>query len=303
MFRNALVLAFAATVAAGGCGQTENGPAADAAKAALEEIVRKVATAVPAEPAGDTLWYRPDTLFEYIDGDAGRFIDAGFLWVVHTEWRPRGAAGKAYVELDIYDMGSPLGALDVFADSRSDQVPHLALGNEALGTDELLEIRLGRYYVKLVPRHDPSQMRSLMRTLADAVIAAAPAGPGDEQLISPLPTERLVPHSANFTTRGFLGRDFLCNVREAAYETGGKRVRLFVMDAQSPDKAKAALREWKESVPAQSTSPRNLPNVFESTEVYVGTVTVAQKDRYLAGAIGEPESARPMLESLLRRLE
>ena len=92
-------------------------------------------------------------------------------------------------------------------------------------------------------------------------------------------------------------------MREATYESGGKRVRLFVMDAGSDDKARAAFAEWKESVPPQPAHPPDMPNTFTSTEEYVGTIILAHKDRWVAGAIGDETAARLTLDAFLRHLE
>jgi hypothetical protein len=295
-------MAALAALLATGCGPGDSS-APDAPRPAMTRVLDGVAAGVPGQRIGDVMWYEPENLYEYIDGMAGYYVDSGFLLLAHSEWRGRDAKEGAYVELDIYDMGSPAGALDILADARTPQTRYVALGNEAHETDDGMDLRVGGYYVKVVARRDIAGQRDFIKALALAVAQATPAGPSDEALVAPLPAAGMAPHTAAYSTKGFLGRDCLNKVREAAYEVRGKRVRLFVIDAGDADKAKAMLAEWKDSVPPQPIGAQALPNSLSYNEDYVGTVAATVQGKWLAGAIGEAAVARPLLASLLKRLQ
>lgn len=300
--RHAIGLALLAALAAGGCGGSD-AAATDASRAAMTRILDEVKASLSNVPLADVAAYDIENLYEAIDGAAPYFIDSGFVRLVRGEWRPADAKDGAYVEMEWYDMGSPLGALDIIADSRTDKTVYVPIGNEAHLGDDMLELRTGRYYVKLTPRRDAAAVKTLMQTVAQEIAKAAPPGPTDEALVAPLPAEKMVPHSAAGASKDFLGRDFLVNICEATYETGGGRVRLFLMATDSPDQARAAFAAWRQSVPASPATGRDLPNMLTSTEDYAGTIIVAHHKRYLAGAIGDPLAARLLLESFLKRLE
>jgi len=300
--RHLMGLAVFAAFVASGCGSGE--PAGSAApRAAVTKILDGVAAAVPGRRADEVTWYEPENLYEYIDGAAGTYVDAGFVLLAHSEWRATGAKKGAYVELDVYDMGSPLGALDILADGRTPQTKYLDIGNEAQVSDEGIDLRVGRYYARLVARRDIEGQKEFVKAIATAVAKAAPAGPADAELAAPLPSANMVPHSAAYVTKGFLAREFLGKVREAAYEIQGKRVRMFVMDAGSSEKAKAVLAEWKESMPPQPIGAQELPNTISYSEEYVGAITAVAQGHWVAGVIGEPAVAKPLLASFLKHLE
>jgi len=287
---------------AAGCGSGDSA-FSSAPRPALARILDGVAADVPGQRIGDVMWYEPENLYEYINGMAGYYVDSGFLLLAHSEWGGRDAKEGAYVELDIYDMGSPAGALDVLADARTPQTQYAALGNEAHETDDGMDLRVGGYYVRLVARRDIAGQRDFIKALAAAVAQATPAGPSDEALVAPLPAAGMVPHTAAYSTKGFLGRDCLNKVCEATYEVQGKRVRLFVIDAGDADKAREMLAEWKDSIPPQPIGAQALPNSLSYNEDYVGTVSATAQGKWLAGAIGEAAVAKPLLASLLKRLE
>jgi hypothetical protein len=290
-----------AALAVAGCGSGDSS-GAGAGKAEMLRIADAVAAA-GAQRTGDLLWYESENLYEYINGAAAAYTDAGFVRLLHSEWRSAGGKEGAYVELDVYDMGTPLGALDILADARTPQTQYLPLGNEAHQSDDGIDLRVGRYYVKLVARRDIEGQREFLKAIAAAVAKAAPPGPADEKLVEPMPTTNLVPHSVAYTSRNFLGRECLQKVREASYEVQGKRVRLFLMDAGTPEKAKTAITEWKESLPPQPIGASDLPNTMSYNEEYVGAVTAMCHDKWVAGSIGDPAVAQPILNSLLKRLE
>jgi hypothetical protein len=289
--RRLALCAVMASLAAAGCGKS--GPPAPAGdgQAEMARILDAVQAATGAQRAAETAWYGPDTLHELIDGMDRYFLDAGFVRLACADWKAPGAAGDAYVELALYDMGSPEGALDVVADSRTDRTEYLDLGNEAQKTDDGLELRAGRYYARLTARRDVAGRQDFVRRLAEALARAAPPGPSDADLVAPLPAEGMRPHSAAYTTAGFLGRDYLKGVREAAYETDGGPERRFVLEAGDDAAAEALFARWKASVtppPAAAGA-----NELAYDEPYVGRVTVVRDGRRLRGAIRKTAGAGP----------
>ena len=59
----------------------------------------------------------PDTLYEYLDGGAERYVDHGFRRLVHARYQ-RGDDPLACVTVDVFDMGDALGAFGIFSAGR-----------------------------------------------------------------------------------------------------------------------------------------------------------------------------------------
>jgi hypothetical protein len=300
--RYLIAVAALAALIVSGCGSGDSSATA-APRAAVTNILDAVASSVAGSRDDDVTWYEPENLYEYIDGAAPTYTDAGFVILSHSEWRPKGGKEGAYVELDIYDMGSPLGALERLADGRTPQTQYLDIGNEAQASGSDIDLRVGSYYVKLVARRDIEGQKEFVKAIATAIAKSAPAGPADEALVAPLPSTNMVRHSAAYVTKGHLAREFLSKIREAAYEVQGKRVRMFIMDAGDPEKAKAIIAEWKDSIPPQPIGAQELPNTVSYTEEYVGAITAQAQGHWVAGVIGEAAVGKPMLASFLRHLE
>jgi hypothetical protein len=176
--RLALSLSAVLTVAAAGCTPpTSPDPRIEAAEAKMTEILDAAQSATDAERLTEIAWYDAENLYKIIDGMAPQFVDAGFVLLVHSEWRDKESEGPGYVELDLYDMGSPDGAALVFDEPPEAEALPLPGGVKAYAGDALIEFRTDRYYVKLTARRDPAGQQTLLQDLASAVAeAAAPPG-------------------------------------------------------------------------------------------------------------------------------
>ncbi|HUW99970.1 MAG: DUF6599 family protein [Phycisphaerae bacterium] len=165
-----LIGALAALAALAGCGTGEQGAVPDeAAQAAIVEILQAAQAQTQADRVAEIVWYTPETLHEYINGMAPRFVEAGFVILAHTEWRDREDEGPGYVELDLYDMGTAGGAAAVFDEPDAANSLPLPGGVKAYAGDAMIEFRTGRYYVKLTSRRDPEAQEPLLKELAEAV--------------------------------------------------------------------------------------------------------------------------------------
>ena len=169
--RTTLALNIGAIVALAGCGTGEQGAAPDeAAQAAIVEILDAAQT--QADRVAEIVWYTPETLHKYINGMAPRFVDAGFVILAHTEWRDKREEGPGYVELDLYDMGTPAGPMAVFEAPGPGEAVALPGGVSAYADAGTIEFIAGHYYVSLAPRRDVTSQERLLRALAEAVAEA-----------------------------------------------------------------------------------------------------------------------------------
>ena len=172
--RYALLLATAAALTAAGCSDSQDPTPTDGPQAEVMKIL-EAAKATGAAPYGKVLWYTRENLYDYINGMAEEFLDAGFVRLSHSEWKAAGTGGKAYVEIDLYDMGSPKGVAAVMTAPPPDKTAEVAPGVQAYRDEGLCEFAAGRYYIKLTARPDPEGQKALLDTLARAVAEKASA--------------------------------------------------------------------------------------------------------------------------------
>jgi len=164
------------TCLAGGCKETDEAvPTGGDPQAAVADLIHSATDAAGAEPTRGTIYYTPANLYDYIDGQAEEFLAAGFVLLSHSEVRAKGAAGKAYVEIDIYDMASPEGVKKVMVAPPPDKAAEIAPGVQAYRDTGLCEFGVGRYYVRLTARFDTAGQKALVDALARGMAKAAAA--------------------------------------------------------------------------------------------------------------------------------
>jgi len=161
---------------AAGCQWTdEGGPGGSDPQAAMTDILRSATDAAGAEPTGEITWYTPANLYDYIDGQAEEFLASGFVLLGHSEVKAKGAEGKAYIEIDIYDMADPEGVKKVMVAPPPDKAAEVAPGVQAYRDTGMCEFGAGRHYVRLTARIDTEGQEVLLDALARGIAEAAKA--------------------------------------------------------------------------------------------------------------------------------
>ncbi len=104
---------------------------------------------------GATHKFPADHLYEYIDGDADKYVQAG---VVETRTADYVFGGKIEAVVDVFVMSNSAGAAKVFdAEQASDSQP-AQVGDAARLYRGSLTFRKGRYFVRLVAYQDAPQL-------------------------------------------------------------------------------------------------------------------------------------------------
>jgi hypothetical protein len=67
------------------------------------------------KPQAEASFYKPDTLYQYIDGGADVYLLYDFQVLLHQDFK----AGAADITADVYDMGKPEDAFGIYSAERS----------------------------------------------------------------------------------------------------------------------------------------------------------------------------------------
>jgi hypothetical protein len=120
----------------------------------------------PGWSKGETRTFEASRLWEYIDGDADRYIQAGVLRTMTTDYRYQ---GKIEAVADIYVMKAPEGAKKIFDSESSVGSQPVQLGDSARLFPATLTFRKGSYFVRLVAYQEDPEMGKALTELARAI--------------------------------------------------------------------------------------------------------------------------------------
>ncbi len=117
---------------------------------------------------GETRTFTADNLYEYIDGAADKFTQAGFGHVQTTDYRFQNTVDAT---ADVYTMKTPEAARQIFEEESSPGSQALELGDRAQLSEGTLLFTHGRFYVKVVAFGNPPGIAGGIETLGRAIEA------------------------------------------------------------------------------------------------------------------------------------
>jgi len=232
--------------------------------------------------------YTPESLYEYIDGNADLFLSYGFQSAAVGDYVPSDAS-EAWVTVDVYDMGAALQAFGVYRAERPTDVTPLSLGTEGYSSEGMLAFWQGPYYVKilLIEGDVEEAARRLAEIVADRIEDAASMPPE----LKLLPTEHRVPHSERYLKTSALGHRFLNEVVTADYKLAAGKAALYLSNQAVPEAAAQALAKLRQF---ESDSGADITEIsaageegFAAGDPYYGNVVAVRLGQFIALAVGE----------------
>ncbi len=169
--------------------------------------------------------YTKDNLYEHVDGHAEYFIGAGFIGLSILEYAPAPSKDtKSEIQVEVYDMGNSIQAFGVLTDESGDNAQAISVGTMAFKTSGGISFIKGRYYTKISSFNPKSPLLIFARGFSPTL----PAARDSFEIFSRLPDLGKV-EKTRFIKEGYRGLDFLRNVVEREYSTGGKKVTVALM--------------------------------------------------------------------------
>jgi Family of unknown function (DUF6599) len=115
---------------------------------------------------GETRVFPADRLWEYIDGDADRFVRAGVERVMTADYSYQ---NRIDAVADVFVMSAPAGAVTVFESQPAKGSQPLKLGDAARLYKGSLTFRKGRFFVRLVAFADAPEVSQALTVLGHGI--------------------------------------------------------------------------------------------------------------------------------------
>jgi hypothetical protein len=246
------------------------------------------------KPQSEASFYKPDTLYQYIDGGADVYLLFDFQVLLHQDFK----AGAADVTADVYDMGKPEDAFGIYSTERSPKYNYISIGAEGYRSKGVLNFFQDRYYVKLSGSgaSADAQLDQLARTLSSRIGGSRTAPP----LLLKLPQLHRVPHSEQYIRKDPLGHAFLAPAYVVTYASTPKESKLLVSVATDIAGAKVRLdqlakhfKQTGECSPAAELGEGGIhaKNSFE------GTILARTQGRYVIVLLNPPQDGAALLKA------
>jgi len=267
---------------------------------------------VPPAPSGWSVADGPtvfdeESLFEYLDGGAPLYLDYGFERLTQVRYQ-MGSDPFASVTLDIYDMGSELGAFGVYRTVRPPGAEAESWGVEGFRSGTIAAAWRGAFYVYGEADDD----RPVLIETLESLVASAIDGVGGPRAlpieIGALPADGRVPWSERYVATDLFGHAFLPGGFVAGYEVDGDEVELFFTEFDSASDAEEAITRWRLYEQEQGDVQGEVADLgdggFRFSDPGLGSGMVVRSENFIAGSRGSvdaDEYVRELLEVLTPR--
>ena len=142
---------------------------AQTSASAHPQLAKLLADPLPGhpKPQAEPSFYKPDSLYQYIDGGADVYLLYDFQLLLHQDFK----AGAADMTADVYDMGKPEDAFGIYSAERSPKYNYIPVGAEGYHSKGVLNFFQDHYYVKLSGSGTSvdAQLDQLARTLSTRI--------------------------------------------------------------------------------------------------------------------------------------
>ena len=117
---------------------------------------------------GDARNFAAKDLWQYIDGDAEQYIQAGVVSTATSDYKYQ---GQLEAVVDVYTMGGPDGAQTILRRGQTKDAQSIPLGDEGLQYTQSVNFRKGPYLVRIVAYESSASTPQALLALAHGVEA------------------------------------------------------------------------------------------------------------------------------------
>ena len=224
--------------------------ASDASQVPDPQSLAEVATDLT--PGGWRIYDRvkrfiPENLYNLINGGAELYLTYDMVEMIFAIFEKK-ADTAPYIEVSIYDMGTPINAFGVFSAERSEGMPPLNLGRSGYRSGASYYIWHGKYYITIMASDSTEELERIGLGLARKATGFLPDS--DEPIwgMIALPLADRVPDSMKYFKADAMGLDFMQNTYTAKYRKGNSRISAFLSRKGSPASAQATVASYAKYV-------------------------------------------------------
>jgi hypothetical protein len=283
-------------------------PGEEAPSAETGGLSSKLANLAPEdwELYGEVLRFTPENLYEKINGRAEFYLAYDMIEMTFAGFEKSGDESR-FIDISVYDMGTPTHAFGVFSTERSHEASPLELGRDAYRSGANYYIWKGQYYIQIIASDVTDELQrigdDLARKTTDLVSDSGESVWG----LNALPEEDRVPGSERYFLVDAMGLDFMRNTYIAQYNKDGRVVSAFLSQRDSPEEAQAALAKYVEHANRYGEGVQSLTvegASLTSCDMGGSYDVIFQKGRVVAGVseVEDPDLAIHAADDLWRRL-
>ena len=181
--------------------------------------------------------FTPETLYEQINGRASFFLAYDMTRMTYASFI-YGDETVKFINLSIYDMGTPTNAFGVFSAERSPGESPLNLGRAGYRSEANYFIWQGRFYIRIISSEVTDEFKRIGLELARKATGFLPDSGEPVWGLAALPLTDRMPQSVQYFKADAMGLDFMRNTYTADYRKDNTLVKAFLSQQDSAESAR-----------------------------------------------------------------
>ena len=186
-----------------------------------------------------------ENLYEKINGRAEFYLAYDMIEMTFAGFENDDDENR-FVDLSVYDMGTPTHAFGVFSAERSHEASSLELGRDAYRSGANYYIWKGQYYIQIISSDITEELQQTGKDLAQSTTDLVLDSGEPVWGLNALPKENRVPGSERYFLVDAMGLDFMSNTYMAQYEREEAIVSAFLSQQSSQDAAAETIDRFLE---------------------------------------------------------
>ncbi|MGB5745778.1 MAG: DUF6599 family protein [Desulfobacterales bacterium] len=187
--------------------------------------------------------FTPKNLYEQINGRAAFFLAYDMIRMTYVRFVNSDETTQ-FINLSIYDMGTPTNAFGVFSAERSQGESSLDLGRSSYRADANYFIWKGQYYIRIISAETTDEFQRIGMDLARKVTNFLLDSGEQVWGLTALPLTDRMPESVQYFKVDAMGLDFMRNTYTATYRKGNTLVTAFLSQQDSAESARTTMVQY-----------------------------------------------------------
>jgi hypothetical protein len=187
--------------------------------------------------------FTPENLYEQINGRAAFFLAYDMIRMTYVRFVNSDETTQ-FINLSIYDMGTPTNAFGVFSAERSQGESSLDLGRASYRSGANYFIWKGQYYIRIISAGTTDEFQRIGMDLAQKVTDFLLDSGEHVWGLNALPLADRMPESVQYFKVDAMGLDFMRNTYTATYHKGNTMVTAFLSQQDSAESAQAKVMRY-----------------------------------------------------------
>jgi hypothetical protein len=189
------------------------------------------------------------------------------------------------VSVDLFDMGSELGAFGIYSSIRPPDLSVRPWGAEGYRAGDTAAAWKGDLFVHCAADDDRPELIEAMVRMVSRICDKAPGGTAPPPILDALPPENMVPYSERYVASDLLGHAAFPGGVSATYAFGQQRGDLFYSELPAKVAAEEAVEAFRREK-ERWTEVSDTPDGFRFEDPSGASGTVLRSGRFVIGVQG-----------------